>query len=218
MTDRETDTATPYRPPALSRWIGRVSELTGYLSAFALVAATLVTTHGVVVRYFLKQPTVWQLEITVYLLMFVTFVGAAYGLKHHAHVGVDLLVTKAAPRPRLMIQVTTATLCLGVVLVVMWTAYQDWNQAYLFDYRSATAFRFPLWIAYAILPLGMLLVALQYVAMIAEGILGLAGKVPLEHVALMQSSGELSQLQAELGLSPEDAALDEQQYAKEVRS
>ena len=189
-----------HRPPAVVRWVGWLSEASGWLSAISLVAATLITTHAVVVRYFLKQPTVWQTETTVYLLMIVTFVGGAYGLKHHAHVGVDLLVDAVPQRRQLVVRIVTAVLCVGVVLVVFWTSAQNWYEAYLFDHRSATAFRFPLWIAYAILPLGMLLIAVQYVAMIIEAVLGLMGRLPLSEVSMMRGTSELAQVKADLGL------------------
>ncbi|AXH96838.1 TRAP transporter small permease subunit [Ornithinimicrobium avium] len=206
-------TAPPYRPPAIVRWVGVLSEASGWLAAIALVLATLITSHGVFVRYFLRQPTVWQTESTIYLLMLVTFVGAAYGLRHHAHVGVDLLIDMVPRRPQLVVRIITALMCLAVVLVVMWTSYLDWHEAYLFNYHSSTAFRFPLWIAFAILPLGMLLVALQYVAMIVEGIMGLAGKVPLDKVSLMTSTSELGQVRSEIELTeelhPQDTARDD---------
>lgn len=192
-----------YRPPAISRWVGWISETTGYLSALALVVATFVTAHAVFVRYFLRAPTVWQTETTTYLLMFVAFVGAAYGLKHHAHVGVDLLIDRVPERPQLIARLVTAVMCLAVVVIVMWTSYQNWHEAYLFDHRSSTAFRFPLWIAYGILPLGMLAVTLQYLAMIVEGLMGLAGKVAISDVSLMRGTGELAQVQSELELEDE---------------
>lgn len=200
----DTRATTPgRRAPLVVRAVGWLSEATGYLSALALVVATLVTAHAVFVRYFLRQPTIWQTETTIYLLMFVAFVGAAYGLRHHAHVGVDLLIDRVPTRPQLAVRILTALACLAVVLVVMWTSYQNWHEAYLFDHRSPTAFRFPLWIAYAILPLGMLLVALQYLAMIAEGVMGLAGRLPLSEVSLMRGTSELAQVQSELELDEE---------------
>ncbi len=203
MTATASTAASGRRAPLVVRAVGWLSELTGYLSALALVVATFVTAHAVFVRYFLRQPTVWQTETTVYLLMFVTFVGAAYGLRHHAHVGVDLLIDRVPTRPQLVVRIITALACLAVVLVVMWTAYQNWHEAYLYDHRSPTAFRFPLWIAYAILPAGMLAVALQYLAMIAEGFMGLAGRIPMSEVSLMRGTSELAQVQSELELDEE---------------
>lgn len=180
------------------RWASWLSELTGYLSGVALVVATLVTTHGVFVRYVLREPTIWQTETTIYLLMFVTFVGAAYGLKHHAHVGVDLLVEQVQGRVRLVWKLITAVLCLAVVLVVLWTSFEMWHEAWEGGHRSATAWRAPLSIAYAILPLGMLLVALQYIAMIIEGIQGLRGRIPLSDVLLMGAATELAHAQSHI--------------------
>jgi TRAP-type C4-dicarboxylate transport system permease small subunit len=150
------------------RWANHLSQFTGYLSCLALLLATATTLHAVLSRYFLGQPTLWQTELSIYLLMFVTFVGAAYGLRHHAHVGVDLIVDRLPARPRLVVRVVTAVAALIVVLVVAWTSAQIWWEAVEGDFRSPTAWRAPLSLVYAILPLGMLLVALQYVAFIVE--------------------------------------------------
>lgn len=180
------------------RWATWLSELTGYLSGIALIVATLVTTHGVFVRYVLRESTIWQTETTIYLMMFVTFVGAAYGLKHHAHVGVDLLVERVDGRARLVWKLITSVLCLAVVLVVLWLSYQMWYTAWQAGHRSATAWRAPLSVAYAILPVGMLLVALQYVAMIIEGIQGLRGRIPLSEVSLMRAATELAHAQTHI--------------------
>lgn len=185
------------------RWAGVLAEATGYLSAAALLAATGVTLHAVITRYFLGLPTVWQMEVTIYLMMIVAFVGAAYGLKHHAHVGVDLVVEQFRPRGRLVLRTITAVLCLAVVLVVLWTSFQLWHEAYEGGFRSSTAWRAPLAVVYTILPIGMFLVALQYIAMIIEAVLGLAGKVPLSQVALMGASNEAAAIEREAMGAPD---------------
>lgn len=176
------------------RWANHLSQLTGYLSAVALIVATLSTLHAVLARYLLGQPTVWQTEVSIYLLMFVTFVGAAYGLRHHAHVGVDLLVERLPTKPQLVLRIITAILAVGVVLVVAWTSGQNWWEAVEGNFRSATALRAPLSVVYAILPVGMILVALQYLAFIVEGIQALVDKAPAgpRPALLAQGSPELA--------------------------
>ena len=57
--------------------------------------------------------------------------------------------------------------------------------------------------AYAILPLGRLAVALQYIAMIVEGVMGLMGRIPINEVSLMTGTSELAQVQSELELDAE---------------
>lgn len=157
------------------RWANVLSEIAGYLSAVALILATIFMTYGVSMRYFFGEPTVWQTEVSIYLLVFVTFVGAAYGLKHHAHVGVDLLVERLPLRPQLFLRVLTAVLALGVAGVAVWTSYGTWWEAVEGDFHTSTALGAPLSVVYAILPLGMLLVVFQYVAFVIEGIEGLLG-------------------------------------------
>ncbi len=176
------------------RWANTLSEIAGYLSAIALVLATLAMMHGVLTRYLLGRPTVWQTEVSIYLLVFVTFVGAAYGLKHHAHVGVDLLVERLPVRGRLVMRLFTAVLSLIVVVAVIWTAYGTWWEAVEGGFRSPTSLRAPLAVAYGILPLGMLLVAFQYIAFVIEGIDGLrGGDDAAEKTALLgQGNAELA--------------------------
>jgi TRAP-type C4-dicarboxylate transport system permease small subunit len=157
------------------RWANTLSEIAGYLSAVALVLATLAMVHGVLTRYLFGRPTVWQTEVSIYLLVFVTFVGAAYGLKHHAHVGVDLLVERLPLRARLGARLFNGILSLVVVAVVLWTSYGTWWEAVEGNFRSPTALRAPLSAVYAIVPLGMLLVAFQYLAFLIEGFQGLLG-------------------------------------------
>ena len=185
------------------RWANVLSEVAGYLSAIALVLATLAMTYGVALRYFFGSPTVWQTEVSVYLLVFVTFVGAAYGLKHHAHVGVDLLVDRLPPRPQLALRLITGLLALFVVGAVIWTSYGTWWEAAEGGFRSPTALRAPLAIVYAILPLGMLLVALQYIAFLIEGVERfIAGGDQVRTAAIM------GQGNAELATALEEESLD----------
>ena len=191
------------------RWANTLSEIAGYLSAIALVLATLAMMHGVLTRYLLGRPTVWQTEVSVYLLVFVTFVGAAYGLKHHAHVGVDLLVERLPVRGQLVMRLFTAVLSLVVVVAVIWTAYGTWWEAVEGGFRSPTSLRAPLAIAYGILPLGMLLVAFQYIAFVIEGIEGLRGGADAtEKAALLgQGNAELAAVVEET--EPEPVAVGE---------
>lgn len=175
------------------RWANLTSEATGYLSGIALLGATFSTVHGVASRYFFGHPTIWQIELSIYFLLFATFVGGAYGLKHHAHVGVDLIVDALPARPRLLMRLVAAVLSLVVVLVVLWTATAMWWEATENGWTSSTVLAAPLSIVYAILPLGMLLVACQYIAFVIEGVSGLFGKHPEEAIALLkQQNPELS--------------------------
>lgn len=176
------------------RWANTLSEVAGWLSGAALILATGVTVHAVLVRYLFAQPTIWQTEFSIYLLMFVAFVGATYGLKHNAHVGVDLLVDSLPVRARLILRIATSIFALVVVCAVLYSASHEWQAAYEGGWESATAWRAPLGVVYGILPIGMLLVALQLLAFLIEGVQFLMGRLePGRQPALLgQGNSELA--------------------------
>lgn len=157
----------------LLRWIDAVSEVSGYLSGAFIFLATLIICHAIVVR-FLGGTTIWQTELAVYLLMFVTFVGGAYGLKHGDHVNVDVLVNRLPGRARSVALLVAAGLSLLIIVVVGWRSFDMWWVATERGWRSSTAWNPPLTYPYAILPLGMLLIGLQYLVIIVRMIRTLA--------------------------------------------
>jgi TRAP-type C4-dicarboxylate transport system permease small subunit len=152
---------------AVLRGIDRLSEATGYLSGICILVSTVVVCYAVLLRA-TGNSTVWQTELAVYLLIVVTFVGAAYGLKHGAHVNVEVLADRLPERGRLILEIVRAVLSLVLIVVVAWYATQMWWEAVATGSTSGTAWDPPLKYVYAILPLGMALVALQYVAIIAR--------------------------------------------------
>lgn len=160
----------------LFRWIDRLSEASGYLSGIAMLIAMLILCQAIAFRYFLGASATWQIELSIYLLIFTAFVGGAYGLKHDSHVGVDLLTTQLPERGRAAMGLIASLLALVLIMVVGWRAFGMWWEATELGWRSETKWGPPLAYPYFILPLGMTLIALQYVVIISDSIQRLAGK------------------------------------------
>ncbi|GAB7386856.1 TRAP transporter small permease [Bacillaceae bacterium] len=156
------------RKPVILRLIDKLSETSGYLSGIALFLSSLVIFYQVLARYFFGIPTVWQTELSIYMLMFASFVGAAYGLKHRAHVGVDIVVEKLPPRVQSGLRLVTSLFCLALTLLVTWKAWGMWWEATEQGWKSSSLWGPPLTYPYFILPLGMTLVSLQYLVLIYE--------------------------------------------------
>lgn len=159
-----------------ARVIERLSELAGYTSAVMMLLAALVICYGVLLRYFVGASTVWQTELSVYLLVYATFVGGAYGLKHGSHVNVDLVVERMPARSGAVIKLVATVLGLLLTFVIGVLAVDWWLEVVESGKRSGTAWNPPLLLPYAILPLGMLLVALQYLVLVAEAVRGLSAR------------------------------------------
>ena len=156
------------RSPLLLRYIGRLSELAGYVSAVLILVSMLVVCYGVALRYVFGASTVWQLELSTYFLMFAAFVGGAYGLKHGDHVNLALVVDRLPEKARLYVRLLASILGFVFIVIVALIAYDLWWETARAGRTSGTAWNVPLTYPYLIVPLGMTLIALQYLVIVVE--------------------------------------------------
>ena len=79
--------------PDWTRLFGRiVNALEEGIIALLFAAMTLVTFTQVVARYVFNSGMVWALELAQYLFAWLVLLGMSYGVKVHAHLGVDAFV------------------------------------------------------------------------------------------------------------------------------
>lgn len=161
------------KKPIWVRTINFLSEATGYVSGFFIAIASLVILYQVIIRYFIGASTIWQTELSIYLLIFATFVGAAYGLKHDAHVGIDIVTEMLSAKARTILKIFTSIACLVFTVILAWRGFDMWYEAWVNGWRSSTVWGPPLSYPYFILPLGMTIVSLQFLVIIYEEIMKL---------------------------------------------
>ncbi len=152
------------------RWVARMIEgfnrAMYWVSAGAILLSSLILTYEVVMRYFLKIPTIWEVETAVYLGILATFLGAAYGLKDGAHINIDLVTRTLPVRVQRKIEAVTSFLSL---LFCLYVAYKGWElfwEAYSKGWKSDSLWGPPLAIPYFFLPLGLTLLSLQFIIQI----------------------------------------------------
>jgi TRAP-type C4-dicarboxylate transport system permease small subunit len=132
-----------------------------FLSAIALLVASCVLTYSVVLRYFSPQPTDWQDEFSVFLLIGVTFMSAAWVQSQRGHIGIEAVATLLPPsldrwRMRL-VDVASALFC----AFFAWKSWTLLEEAWVEGYVSSSSWAPPLWIPYLTMSLGMSLLTLQ---------------------------------------------------------
>ena len=141
-----------------------LSRLCGIVAAVLLVAAALVVCHLVFVRYVLNASAIWQHEFVTFSLIASTFLGSPYLLLTRGHVNVDLLPMYLGGRSRFALALLAAAVSLAFCLVLVGAGAIWWHEAWAGDWHAETVWAPALWIPYAALPLGLGLLALQYVA------------------------------------------------------
>jgi TRAP-type C4-dicarboxylate transport system permease small subunit len=147
-----------------------LTNITGWLAALCLVGAALIVTEAVVVRKLLGISTIWQIEASVFLLIFSVFVGAAFVQKNDQHLNVDLVIIYLPPRIREITLIAASVLTCILAAVLAWYAWPMWWDALIHHDHSESLWGPPLWIPYLFLPLGMTLLVMQYLVYIGRKI------------------------------------------------
>jgi len=145
------------------RLINRLSQISGYLAALSILAATLIIVEQVVVRYVFRTPTIWQVETAVYLLIAATFLGAPYGLKENAHINIDMFIINLSAGARIRLDFVTSTIAMLFCFFLAYRGGVMWWEAFEGNWRSSSLLSVPLVYPYALIPVGMLLTGLQYI-------------------------------------------------------
>jgi TRAP-type C4-dicarboxylate transport system permease small subunit len=133
------------------------------LSSIALVLAACVLTYSVVLRYFSPEPTDWQDEFAVFLLIGVTFMSAAWVQSQRGHIGIEALKAILPPVVERWRQIIVDLLSALFCAFFAWKSWTLLHEAVVEGYVSSSSWAPPLWLPYSAMSLGMSLLTLQIV-------------------------------------------------------
>ncbi|WP_163558404.1 TRAP transporter small permease subunit [Halomonas sp. NO4] len=89
---------------AIARAIDALNEGFGRLIAPLLAVITLIVIYDIAMRFFIGRPSDWAFDVTKMLFGAHFMLMAAYGLRHHAHVEVDVLKRLLSRRKRAAVE------------------------------------------------------------------------------------------------------------------
>jgi len=165
---------------AFLRGIDALSNVAGFLSAWAVLLACMASAGNAIMRYAFSIGSNAWLEMQWYLFAVIVLFGASKTLRLNGHVRVDLLYGMLTPRR----QVWLDTVCLAIFLMpvslllagMSWTLFMEsWSIGEV----SSNAGGLVRWPVKLVLPVGFALLALQGAAEIVRRAAMLAGALPL---------------------------------------
>lgn len=140
------------------------------LSMIAMLVACLILTSSVVLRYFLKIPTDWQDEASVFLLIGAVFMSGAFVQAERGHIGISAIEGYCSPlvnRLRLLFcDVASFAFC-------TFFTYKTWSmlhEAVSEGQTTGSTWDPPLWIPYGLMASGLTLLCLQLLLQVLTGL------------------------------------------------
>jgi TRAP-type C4-dicarboxylate transport system permease small subunit len=150
----------------------RVNAVATAVSAVAVGAAGCVLTWEVVGRYFLKIPSEWQDELSVFLLVGATFMSAAWIQARRGHVGIEALAAVLPPGVdhvrRVLVDIASLVFC----AFFSWKSWVLLIEAIEEGQITGSPWGPPLWIPYGLMTAGMTLLVMQLVLQVIGRIAG----------------------------------------------
>lgn len=146
---------------SMERMFDRVLGGLIFLSCVLLSLVTLSVCLEVVLRYFFNRPQVWVIELAEYSLLYITFLGAAWGLREEGHISVDLFTNLMSPRARTACGFVSDTVCLAVsVVLLVYGIRVSWHY-FSRDLYNPTILEIPTAYILVVIPLGGLTLLVQ---------------------------------------------------------
>lgn len=129
------------------RWIiNALTYLAGWIAGLCLVSAAFIVTEAVIVRKIFGVSTIWQIEASVFLLIFTVFVGAPFVQKNEQHLNVDLVIIHLSPRTREITLIVVSIVSCILTAILAFYAWPMWWEALVKNEHSESLWGPPLWI------------------------------------------------------------------------
>ncbi|MCK5648592.1 MAG: TRAP transporter small permease [Gammaproteobacteria bacterium] len=107
----------------LGRIIDNIEETS---IAVCLGLMTLITFANVIARYLFNDNILWALEVTVFLFAWLVLMGTSYAVKHHVHIGVDIVINAVSPKKRKILAIISITACLIYAILLLIGSWNYW--------------------------------------------------------------------------------------------
>ncbi len=128
-----------------------------YVLAIVFGATILIVAAQVVFRYVLNSSLTWSEELSRYLFVWITFLGAALAVRDGIHIRIDMLVTRLPERVAKVLAALVGLLVFGFLLAMIVWGFQLVRQT---SGTPSPALRLPEnYVYYAALPVACLMAA-----------------------------------------------------------
>jgi C4-dicarboxylate transporter, DctQ subunit len=150
----------------------RVNLALAILAAVILFAVTMMIFVEVSWRYLGGRSQLWVTEVSEYSLLYITFLAAPYLLQHRRHVAVDLILATRQGLTAALLEAVIAALGLALCILLAVQGVQLVLDQYAMGMRRVSVMAPRSWYIFAAFPLGMALMAVQFLDQLIGALTG----------------------------------------------
>ncbi len=171
-------------PSAFHRFTEVLARIGATLSAAGVLFACLAITWAVLGRGFFGMNTIWELEASVYLLIYAAFLSAGFAHRSGGQIAVDFLRESLTGRARLVHRTFLDAVALGLFGLLFVSGGEMFLGAWESGWSSDTLWGPPLWVPYLAIPLGSAVICL---CLVSDIVLRLRGQFAPQDLSVSEA-------------------------------
>lgn len=147
-------------------FLDRVNATMAWIAALMVIFMMFAISYAVLARYLWGQSVPWVVEVSSYLMLYITFLGTAWLLSQNGHVEVDLVLGNLKPRTAAGFRAVTSIAGALVSLVLAWQGTQVTIDYFQREVMVMGILNTPQWLLLAVIPLGGILLFVVFIVRI----------------------------------------------------
>ena len=144
-------------------WLKILCNLDLFIASIAMVVLTLVTAAGVVMRYIVKNPILWQEEVQAFCPVWMIFLGASVAFRAGSIVAIEMVVESLPEKAQRIVGYIVDMIVLFVLSFLMVKSHAYIQQVFGQSGRPTPILRIPYTLIYGVAPYGCALMMISYI-------------------------------------------------------
>lgn len=140
-----------------------ITKIEEYIIIVLMAALLITITISVVFRYFFNAPLTWAGEVSIFFLIWLTFLGGSWGLKYSSQASVSFLLDKFEGRNRKILEWIQMLAMILFLVVILYYSYK-WIMLPSVAAQKSSSILLPMWIPYSAVPIGLTFALIHLIA------------------------------------------------------
>ena len=146
----------------LRKAVNRMTDVFGMIGIVLIIGLCCLVIIEIINRNFLYLGMDWTIEMTEYMLAFITFCGAGWLLKADGHIKFDLITERLSPKYKRASNILSSSI--GFLITALLTIFGFYKVAGLISRGivTETVLELPQALLIGIVPVGLFIASLQF--------------------------------------------------------